>query len=169
MGRVVMFSLGGALAATAAIALLAGAHQRDDGAGHRVPALGSANQYRHIALPVTAPPDGALVQVYSSADPMLSGEQLAFQYNGYTVSICTLSTKRSDPTSCDPQPGGESAVMRRFEQGDYVTTITSYGKFGESAGGAAAEAISLFTSAELTEDPEWLSGYVKRNNERIAG
>jgi hypothetical protein len=169
MGLGLVCSLAGATAVAATIALITPSHERDAPTAPWVPTLGSADQYRHIALPVTAPPEGALVQVYSSADPVYSGEQLAFQYNGYTVSVCTRDVTRSDPTACDPQPGQGSDLVRRFEHGEYVTTIRSYGKFGESAGGAAAEAASLFTSADLAENPRWLGAYAKRNNERIAG
>ena len=173
VNRTLVWSVGaGAIAASTVVAMVGMAVADADGqktSRNHVPTLGGAEQYQHIALPTIEPPDGALVQVYSSADPVVDGEQIAFQYDGYTISLCTRSAARSDPTACDPQPGEEAGVARRYADGEYVTTIRAYGKGLASPTGTPAEATALFTNADLTSSPAWLAAYAKRNNERIAG
>jgi hypothetical protein len=169
MNRTLVLGVGVAVIAASAVLVAVNVQGGDDLPANHVRTLGPAEQYRHVALPAAEPPEGALVQVHSAADPVVDGEQIAFQYSGYTISLCTRSTTRSARAACDPQPGEGSSVLRRFKDGDYVTTIRAYGKTPIGAAGAAADAVSLFTTADLTQSPSWLAEYAKRNNERIAG
>jgi hypothetical protein len=169
MNTLAVWGIGAAVAAVVTVGAIAGSDDEDRGTGHVIPTLGPIAGYRHVALPVTAPPDGALVHVTQSGDFDEHGEQVAFQYNGYSIDVCTVSRTRAEPTACQAQPGEGSSVVRTFRNGDYVTRVFAYGKFGEPAVGSISEAVALFRTAALAERPSWLDDYAKRNNERLAG
>jgi hypothetical protein len=169
MSRTLVFGVGAAAVAASAVLVAVNVQGGDNLPTNHVRTLGPTERYRHVALPGAEQPDGALVQVYVAADPVVDAEQIAFQYSGYTISLCALSTSRSEPAACDPQPGEGSSALRRFKDGAYVTTIRAYGKTSTSATGAAADAILFFTTADLTQSPYWLAEHAERNNERLAG
>lgn len=163
--RVGVTVLGGILVVPGAALLFArGSH--DDG-GAPPWQLAAPIYYAHVALPSTAPPDGALVDVMQAADPRRQGEQVSFQYDGFSVDLCTRSVVRSDPAACDPQPGDDDTVVRTVTEGEYVTSVRAYGKFGEAAAGPAADAVALFTSAQMTPNPGWFRHYAVESHEEV--
>jgi hypothetical protein len=169
MNRLLIAGVGAAVLAAAAgiVVLRSGGDSLPD---HHVADLGPARHWDHIPLPITPPPDGAITEATRYADEDASVIQaIAFQYNGYTIDLCTLSTTGPDPTWCDPQPGMGPSVIRKFRNSHYITSISAYGKDPTTPTGATADAVWLFRNAPLEAQPTWLVEYAQRNNERITG
>ncbi|MFL6108201.1 MAG: hypothetical protein ACJ72L_14665 [Marmoricola sp.] len=119
----------------------------------------SAN-YTDIPLPVAAPPAGAVVRAPGVSDPAVSGQQISFEYPGFTVTACSRDVRTADGYACAAQPG--TARLRVIRSGARVTTYAVSTKASSGLRGPlAARVLRRFATGTVAPDPVWMTMYVE--------
>ncbi len=91
----------------------------------------------------------------SFADPVASGQHLSFEYDGFTVQMCTRNIRLSNSDACEPQSTAE--VIRRIRGSRYVTVYTVSSKVEA----AQKTTVEFFARAEVSVDPPWIADYAE--------
>jgi len=129
----------------------------DGGAASAAGEVPHVADYGHIPLPTTAPPPGAIVDTASYADPDASGQDIAFQYQGFTIQACWRQLSVADPDACLPQQG--ISIFRTVNSLDAETLFTVSTKNGAALPDDAAATLRFFRTSDLAARPGWLPGY----------
>ena len=123
--------------------------------------------YAQIPLPTTAPPPGAIIHAASYADPSASGQDIAFQYQGFTIQACWRQLSVADPDACLPQQG--VSIFRTVKSLDAETLFTVSTKNDAALPSDAATALQFFKTADLAARPAWLPGYAADELAKLTG
>ena len=123
--------------------------------------------YSHIPLPTSAPPPGAIVHAVSFADPSASGQDIAFQYQGFTIQACWRQISLSDTDACLPQQG--DSIFRTLKSQDAETLFTVSTKNFAALPEGAATAVQFFKSSELAPRPSGRPDYVASEFGKLVG
>lgn len=114
--------------------------------------------YAAILLPSEPPPAGADLKALRQVGTDIVTEQMRFQYNGYTVTACSVQTAASAFDPCK-EPDGE--VLRTVTAGGWRTTYSASTKFEDPVAQAGpAAVVAFFRTAELVVGPDWVDEYV---------
>lgn len=107
--------------------------------------------YDHVALPVTAPPAGAMVQASRYRDGLQ--QDVRFMYQGFTVFACARHD-RAPAEACRPR---SSQILATHRDGAWLTHLYA----NVRARGAVLPAVAHFRAAEVTLQPAWVQEFAR--------
>lgn len=120
--------------------------------------------YDRVPLPAHRPPSGALVNASNYADASLSGQHIAFDYNGFTISACTRFVGVSELDSCKPQ--ADVTVFRRIAT---AKTVTTYAVSAKDPTKVRSRIVDFFRTTDVTIRPPWMSAYAESSIKKVFG
>ncbi len=96
------------------------------------------------------------------SDPANDGQHILFQYPGFTIQACALTSTAERRDACKPQQ--TATTIRTVTERNVRTTITVSTKHGDQTPTSEQDDIvGFFESAPLTNRPAWLPAYSDEN------
>lgn len=148
-----------AAAVTVAVAVAMSNEPDDEVAFDRLkesyyPAL---SDFAAIAMPVERPPAGAALKASSQVGTDFVTQQMMFQYNGYTVTACSVEVRASAFDPCALPPG---ETLRVADSRGWRTRYSVSSKYETGARGTGpGSVIDVFERVDLVTRPGWVRSY----------